>query len=129
MSKKNLIGSRMALFVSDPWEFGSECGTGPFVGTIKDEDNGKALVRFDKTISYGGTDYSLCICFPRHQGKDINDILNGTRVSVNVMLISAKDASLSDVNQQSLYKTQAVIGTIEQAKKTSGNIGDVPNNI
>jgi hypothetical protein len=45
------------------------------------------------------------------------------------MLISAKDASLSDVNQQSLYKTQAVIGTIEQAKKTSGNIGDVPNNI
>ncbi len=114
MSRKNLIGSRVALVVSDPWEFGSECGTGPFVGIVKDEDNGKALIHFDKTISYGGTNYSLCICFPRHQGKDINDILNGEKIAANMMLISAKVASLSDVNQQSQYKTQAIIGTIEQ---------------
>lgn len=115
MGRKNLKGSRVALVISDPWEFGSECGTGPFEGNIKDEDSGKALVRFDKAISYGGTNFSLCICSPRHQGKDISDILNGEKIAANMMLISAKVESLSDVDQQSQYKTQAIIGTIEQS--------------
>ena len=115
MGRKNLKGSRVALVISDPWEFGSECGTGPFVGNIKDEDSGKTLVRFDKAISYGGTNYPLCICSPRHQGKDISDILNGEKIAANMMLISAKIESLSDVDQQSQYETQAIIGSIEQA--------------
>ncbi len=115
MSRKNLIGSRVALVMSDPWEFGTECGTGPFVGNIKDEDSGKVLILLDKTISYGENNYSLCICSPRHQGEDINDILNGEKLAANMMLISAKVASLSEVNEQTQYKTQAIIGTIKQA--------------
>jgi hypothetical protein len=114
MNSKNLIGSRVALVVSDPWEFGTECGTGPFWGDIKDKDIGKVLILLTKTISYGGNNYSVCICTPRHQGKDINDILNGEKIAANMMLISEKVASFSDVNRQSQYKTQAIIGTIEQ---------------
>lgn len=113
MSRKNLIGSRIALVVSDPWEFGSECGTGLFIGRIKDEDSGKVLVRLDKTIHYGGVNYSLCICSPRHQGKDIKDIFSEEQIAANMMLISAKVTSLRDVNRQSHHKTQAIIGTIE----------------
>ena len=119
MNRNNLIGYRAVLIVSDPWEFGTECGTGPFLGVIKDKDSGKVLIILDKKISYGGNDYPACICIPRHKGKDVNDILYGERISVNIMLISVQVSSFLDVNRQRQYKTQAVIGTIEQ-DKTSG---------
>jgi len=115
MTRKDLTGSIVALVISDPWEFGTECGTGPFLGTIKGKDSGKALILLDKTILYSGTNYSVCICTSRHQGKDIDDILNGKKVAANMMLISTKITSFSDINGQSKYKSQAVIGTIEQA--------------
>jgi hypothetical protein len=115
MNSKHLIGSKVALVVSDPWEFGTECGTGPFWGDIKDKESGKVLIVLTKTISYGGNKYSICICTKRHQGKDINDILKGEKIAANMMLISAKVASFSEVNRKRQYKTQAIIGTIEQA--------------
>jgi len=115
MARKNLIGSIVAFVISDPWEFGTECGIGPFFGIIKDKNSGKALIYLDKTISYSGTNYSVCVCTSRHQGKDIDDILNGEKVAANMMLISTKATSFSDVDKQSQNKSQAVIGTIEQA--------------
>jgi len=114
MSSKYLIDSIVSLVVSDPWEFNTECGTGPFEGTIKDKDNGKIIISLHKTISYRGTNYSVCICTPRHQGKDISDILNGERIATNMMLIETKKVSFWDINRQSQYKTQGVIGTIEK---------------
>lgn len=112
MPSKNLINARVALLVSDPWEFGTECGTDTFFGTIKDLDGEKALILLDKKISYGGADYYTCVCTPRHQGKDIADILNGENVADNMMLISTNATSFYDVNQQGPSKTLAVIGTV-----------------
>jgi hypothetical protein len=114
MKSKNIIGSRIALFVSDPWEFGTECGPGPFGGNIIDKDGIKVLILLASKISYSESEYSACICTPRHQGKDIRDILSGEKVAANMMLISMNAASFSDVNRQTHCKTAAVVGTIEQ---------------
>ncbi len=115
MNRKILIGSIVSLVISDPWEFNTECGTGPFLGVIKDKHNGKVMISLDRIISYNGSNYSVCICTSRHQGKDMKDILNGEKIAANMMLIAANVLSFSDVNRQSQYKTQAVIGTIEKA--------------
>jgi hypothetical protein len=114
MKSKNIIGSRIALFVSDPWEFGTECGSGPFPGIIIDKDGIKVLILLASKISYGGRKFPACICTPRHQGKDIMDILSGEKIAANMMLISTNAAFFSDVNRQTHCKTAAVVGTIEQ---------------
>ena len=115
MSGRDLIDSKVALVGSDPWEFVSECGAGPFQGNIKDEKSGKVLVCFNRTLLYDGIDYSVCICSARHHGKDVLNILNGEKIPVNIMLISGNVTSLTQIDQRGQHKTQAIIGTIEQA--------------
>lgn len=114
MNRESLLGSKVSLFISDPWEFGTECGTGPFHGSIVDMDDGRIMVLLDKTILYEGYNYVICICSSRFQGKDIKDIFNKVKIPANMMLISANVRSFNDLKQQLQYQTQAAIGSIEQ---------------
>lgn len=116
MPPKKLIDSRISFIISDPWEFGTECGTDPFFGVTKDVDGEKVLILLEKEISYRGVNYYVCISTPRHQGKDIADILNGEIVPANMILISTNVTSFYEIKKHGQGKTQAVIGTIEQAK-------------
>ena len=112
MNNKSLIELKVALVISDPWEFGSECGTGPFLGVIKNLEEEKILIALDKSITYGGIEYYACICKPRHQGKEFKGILNGENISANIMLDSTNTASFHEVSG----KTQAVIGSVKRLK-------------
>jgi hypothetical protein len=45
-----LIGRRVTLLVSDPWDFGTEHGVGPFGGTIQQVQGEVLAVSLDRDI-------------------------------------------------------------------------------
>jgi hypothetical protein len=42
---KELVGTCVAVTISDPWEFGTECGTGPFEGIIEEISEIRMLIK------------------------------------------------------------------------------------
>src|SRR5882724_10837999 len=102
-----LTGKRVALMISDPWEFGTECGAGPFDGKLTDSgteriadvDIQRALVRLDLPIKYSNTNYVSAICHVRHQGASLDDLeAGGLHVSVNITLLPKDAKTFSDIN-------------------------------
>ena len=105
----NLLGLKVNLVISDPWDLVSECGAGPFSGTIKEIDQGEALIGLDKLISCRGTQYFTAKVTARPQGKELQTITNEETVAVNMMFISTNEVSLNHISGNTL----AAIGNIE----------------
>lgn len=70
---RRLIGESVALTVSDPWEFGTECGVRSFYGKVTDfgiekigdVDIERTLVTLDAPINYSSANYvrryAMCV--------------------------------------------------------------------
>ena len=110
MNNKDLLGLKVEFVVSDPWEFGSECGTGPYKGIIRDLDQEKVLIVLDKPILNKNIHYFVSICSPRYQYKEIKSILDRENIAINMMLVSTNVVSFSEVGGQTL----AVIGNLKK---------------
>jgi len=113
-----LTEKRVALMISDPWEFGTECGTGPFNGTlidtgterIADVEVERALVKLDLPIKYSNASYILAICHVRHEGESLDDLEAGGLVSVN---ISLQTKNTSDINHDDFGNGFGATGSLQ----------------
>jgi hypothetical protein len=55
--------------VSDPWEFGTEHGTGPFEGEVVDSTQDKVLFRLSCPLMFNNTQIATLACCERHDGS------------------------------------------------------------
>jgi hypothetical protein len=79
--------SAVELWVSDPFEFGTECGVGPFKGTVVDTTSEALLVRLHEPFEYGGKRLVAAVARPRHVG-DSTDLLATTgKLIVNILFL------------------------------------------
>lgn len=110
MSTKSMKGMAVEIQVSEPWEFGTACGTAPFPGTVMDDGNGKLLVRLAKPISYDGKTLPLALVESRHVGVEL-DAIASKKVAANVILVpqDAGSAVASVERKDGVF----VVGTIE----------------
>lgn len=123
MNILSLIDKRVALMVSDPWDFGTECGVGPFYARITDAGveriNGveveRALVTLERPIEYSGDSYLSAICSIRHEGVSFNDLLSRKIISLNITLLPIPAKTFIQVNNDNFRKGFAVIGSIKLA--------------
>jgi len=80
------IGHAVKLVVSDPWDFVSAVGAGPFGAQIVDTEGAvtieKALIRLDEPLAYAGNVIEYLIATPRHTTQTLDAISDGT-VHVN----------------------------------------------
>ena len=81
-----LHNMRAATTISDPWEFGTECGVGPFFGYVADYDDIRILVILEKPITYRGGSYGCVIGRPRHSTHLDIDLLAVSDVPMNLGL-------------------------------------------
>jgi hypothetical protein len=100
-------GSRLRLYVSDPWEFGAQLGCGPFYARVvqygPDPDGGRdtpfALVQLEAPVVFEDTHCEYFVVRARHQGCHIWQVLEGEDVSCNLTRVPAErlqsDAPLS----------------------------------
>lgn len=112
MNTENLLNLSVAIVVSDPWEFGSECGIGPFTGTVTDTTPEKLVIRLSAPIHYRGKTLKTVVAQTRHAGDELQMIMINA-LSANLMLLPL-DIRLASELQPSLTKDGVVtIGTVE----------------
>ena len=74
------------IMVSDPWEWGTELGVGPFTATIVEwelHDDGQAkaiLLVFANTVEFEGVECRYFVGSPRFVGAHLEDIMQGKKV-------------------------------------------------
>lgn len=60
-----------SILVSDPWELGTECGVGPFIGKVLMERNGAVLIRLSQPIRFKDRHLSGVVATPRYGQEKI----------------------------------------------------------
>lgn len=107
--------------ISDPWEFGTECGVGPFFGKLTDSgtekiadvDVQRALVTLDRAINYSNTNHVSAICHVRHEGASLADLEAGLHVSVNITLLPIEAKTFSGINDEDFRSGFAATGSLQ----------------
>jgi hypothetical protein len=115
VSSTRLLGKRVALEISDPWDFGTEVGTGPFFGLISDAVNERVLVGLEDSLEYMNQAYTRVICEVRHEGVTAAELEHGARLHVNMTLLTAKPEKLIDIKTEDLRTATAAIGSLVPA--------------
>jgi hypothetical protein len=113
MTSSDLLKTKVTLMISDPWDFGTECGVGPFNGEFADLDRDRMLVRLERPIKYSNRIFKSALCHVRHEGISTDNLRERTRVSVNITLLSEDFTSLNKVDQAVFKEGFGAIGTIE----------------
>ena len=93
-----LIGKAVTLTISDPWDFGTTHGNGPFPATVVDVTPGRGsrggalLVRLVEPIAYQGNVCEYLIATPRSQEEDLEKLNRDEGVSCGFVSISPQGA-------------------------------------
>jgi hypothetical protein len=111
----HLLRKRVALEISDPWDFGTECGTGAFYGLISDADDKSVLVVLEDSIEYAKRVYTRAMCDVRHEGVSTVDLWQRVFIPVNVLLLTASADRFADITREDLKIAMAAIGSLRPA--------------
>lgn len=91
------------MMISEPWEFASEHGTGPFVGEIvsaaaasEATERALILVRLSRPLLYEGSTWEYLIAAPRWFGDDLRAISLEQSVNCSFIRTSEKSAGSKD---------------------------------
>ena len=105
----SLVGLPIKITVSEPWDFGTMHGTGPFAGQIlfvgsdpnRSEKRAAALVKLDKPLLFEGVTCEFFVAQPRLKNQSIETITTGGSVECGLTCISterARSANPLDLN-------------------------------
>lgn len=116
MSVSQLIGKRCHVLVSDPWEFGTECGVGPFVAVVGSIQDDALLLLLEVPIEYRGTRLMTILARPRSVYFGVDSLISGSRLAANMALIPVLVNSFSEVTNEVKAGMVPVIGSLEIEK-------------
>ncbi|MBI4212248.1 MAG: hypothetical protein HY540_06385 [Deltaproteobacteria bacterium] len=103
-------GKRTTLMISDPWDFVTKCGAGPFWGQSQDVDGNKVLIHLVESVTYANLTYQSAICSLRHKESLLK---NGETIAMNMVLLPCRPTKLHDVSNNEFRKGLAVIGSLK----------------
>ena len=100
----SLVGLPIKITVSQPWDFGTMHGTGPFAGQIlfvgsdpnRSEKRAAALVKLDKPLLFEGVTCEFFVAQPRLKNQSIETITSGAPVECGLTCISTERARSAD---------------------------------
>lgn len=113
--RSDLVGRKVILMISDPWDFGSACGVGPFLGQLRDLDDERMLVVLARPISYSNAVYESAICRLRHEGTSTDELRGPARIPINITLLPTKIMNFTAMDQDLSNEGFGAIGTIKSA--------------
>jgi hypothetical protein len=87
---------RIAISVSDPWDFGEAIGwkslAGQMLQIVDDEQGGRALIMLDEAVNHRGSAWRYLVAKVRHQGDKITALQSGKKVLSSMIGISDERA-------------------------------------
>jgi hypothetical protein len=99
MSANPLLDSILDLMVSDPWEFGTECGTAPFSASVTDASQDALLVHLEKSLRYQGKKLVCVLVRPRHAGDSVNTLIQSRKLMANFLFLAREVSSLAGLRE------------------------------
>src|SRR5262245_54241000 len=91
-------GERVAFTVSDPWDFVTFVGSGPFKGTVVETrmnprtHSTSLLVRSDVSLTHEGESTRSFVVESRLEGRPLDDVAKGKEVPCNLTGIDESKA-------------------------------------
>jgi hypothetical protein len=81
--RQPLIGRRVLVSISEPWEFESEVGTGSLPGRVRDVRDDDIVVALDEAVSFGGRTIEAVLAAARYKGDRAAGLGGSGRVVCN----------------------------------------------
>jgi len=113
MSASLLVGKGVRIFVSDPWEFGTECGVGPFDAVITEAQTDALLLKLQVPIEYRGAHLQTVVARARHAHGTIDPLTSEGRLAANLTFLRDLVTTLSQVTDDAKAGMVPAIGSIE----------------
>jgi hypothetical protein len=79
-----LKGRQVTFQVSDPWDFGTEHGVGPFPASIEAASQQGLLLQLAKPLVYKGLPFRFVVATPRHEDSPLEAIADQKVVPTNL---------------------------------------------
>lgn len=115
MTALTIVGTKVRIFVSDPWEFGTECGVGPFTATIVDVNTDALLLNLREPIEYRGSHLRTLVAMARYAPKTIEQSTLEERLAANLVFFRPLVTDLSQVTGDAKEGMVPAIGSVESA--------------
>jgi len=111
MTHQDLLHTEVDVLVSDPWEFGTECGAGPFPGSVIEASGHCIVIRLLKPVVFDGALISTVVASARHT-EDSFDTVSECMMPANLVLQDrTPDAALASATPTQ-HKEIAAIGSV-----------------
>lgn len=111
MSATQLLGGLVDVSVSDPWEFGTECGPGPFSGKVTDIAVDALTVRLEAPLQFQGQELVAVVVRPRHTGESMDLLVRSRHIVANLFFMARDFSSLATLH--SVEHGVAAVGSVE----------------
>jgi hypothetical protein len=108
MTTMSLLNIAVTITVSDPWEFGTLCGVGPFPGRVVEERPDAIAVVLDVPLSYEGKRLASVIIRPRHLGDQLAVLGDGRTIAANFLFTHNENVSLTQGDNTGMAATGSV---------------------
>jgi hypothetical protein len=110
----HVLNQAVNITVSDPWEFGTECGTGPFAGAITNLSAEALIIQLRSPVPYRGRVFRRVLARPRHAG-DVPSKAGVAPLFANLWFLSSDVQPGSEFGPDVTRDGLAAVGTVEPA--------------
>jgi hypothetical protein len=107
--KNNIENISIKIIVSDPWDFVTAEGSGPFraqiIKTTKEESGRlRALIKLDTPIMFDKLTYEYLVAENRHLQHPLDEIVSGTKIPCSLTVTSPERAKSSNPTDLSWWR-------------------------
>jgi hypothetical protein len=97
---QELAGMNVQLIVSDPWDFVTASGPGPYKARIVQIDSSsppQMLLKLDKPVEYRDNRWEFLVASPRHTDDSFSFLFSGRSIHINARCIDRNDITKGDL--------------------------------
>lgn len=117
---KSLAGTAVRLVVSDPWDFVTKNGSGPFEGRIERLCPNSFLVHLNSSVMNGNRSFQYFIASPRYEKDVVVDLLKAATLHCNLVAIPDDRAHSGNPCDLSWWRGGlSLIGTVSLASSSA----------
>lgn len=123
MTVAELVGMRVSITVSDPWDFGTEHGTGPFAAKVLQAGSNywvsgedALLLQLETSLSYQGSTCEYFVATPRFEIGSLASLISGYKVECNFTRVPESRTTSANPFDLSWWRGGVgLIGTLQKS--------------
>jgi hypothetical protein len=109
---RQLAGESATLEISDPWDFVTMHGAGPFPAVVLASGSGAILLRLNSPLRFAGVDYGHLVATARHAAPNLESAAHSVAVPVNLVPVEASGSIAEWRKSAADWRGKHLVGTL-----------------